>query len=167
MALTGTDASKRRLVLAAVGSYGLISAAEAVTSAPADVEDWKDPRCGCCKGWVAHMEANGFRSKVHDSGNKAAHTRLGIARKYRACHKAQAGGYAIEGHVPARDVLQLLKNKPLAISLAVAGMPVGSPGMDGGTYDGRKDSYDVALLARDASASLYRRYEASKEGSAP
>ena len=67
-------------------------------------------------------------------------------------------GYAIEGHVPASDVRRLLKERPKAIGLAVPGMPIGSPGMDGPEYRGRKDEYDVLLLRADGSASVYRRY---------
>ena len=52
----------------------------------------------------------------------------------------------------------LLRERPEALGLAVAGMPVGSPGMDGAVYGGRKDPYDVLLLARDGSATVYRAY---------
>src|SRR5690606_40989756 len=67
------------------------------------VEVWKSPTCGCCKDWIAHMEANGFRIDVNDSGNTAARARLGIAQKFGSCHTALVDGYAIEGHVPARS----------------------------------------------------------------
>ena len=36
-----------------------------------------------------------------------------------------------------------------ALGLAVPGMPVGSPGMDGPAYNGRKDPYDVLLVTRN------------------
>jgi hypothetical protein len=51
--------------------------------------------------------------------------------KYGACHTGQVAGYALEGHVPARELLRLLKEKPAAVGLAVPGMPRGSPGTDG------------------------------------
>jgi hypothetical protein len=57
--------------------------------------------------------------------------RLGIAPQIRSCHTALVDGYAMEGHVPAREMLRLLKERPAALGLAVPGMPVGSPGMDG------------------------------------
>jgi len=124
--------------------------------APLLVEVWKSPTCGCCKDWVTHMEANGFRTVVHDTGNTAVRGRLGIATKYGSCHTARVGGYAIEGHVPAADIRRLLKERPQAIGLAVPGMPVGSPGMDGPEYQGRKDPYNVLLIALDGSASIYQ-----------
>jgi hypothetical protein len=120
------------------------------------VEVWKDPNCGCCKDWVAHLEANGFRVRVQDSGNAAMRARLGVGPKYGSCHTARVAGYAIEGHVPAADIKRLLRERPQAIGLAVPGMPVGSPGMDAPIYGGRRDPYDVLLLARDGGASVFQ-----------
>ena len=122
------------------------------------VEVWKDPNCGCCKDWVIHMEANGFDVKVHDSGNAAARKRLGVPDKLGSCHTALIGGYAIEGHVPAREVHRLLKERPVAVGLSVPGMPVGSPGMDGAIYGNRKDPYDVVLISRNGMPRVYQSY---------
>ena len=44
------------------------------------------------------------------------------------------------------------------MGLAVPGMPVGSPGMDGAIYQGRKDPYDVLLVAKGGATSIYQRY---------
>jgi hypothetical protein len=122
------------------------------------VEVWKDPNCGCCGEWVRHLEANGFTVRVHDTGNTAMRARLGIANTYGSCHTARVGGYAIEGHVPAREMHRLLKEKPAGIGLAVPGMPIGSPGMDGPEYNGRKDRYDVLLLAAGGGAQVFQSY---------
>lgn len=103
----------------------------AAPAAPIAVEVWKDPEYGCCKDWVSHMEAAGFKVKVNETGNNAARARLGVDKKHGSCHTALVGGNALEGHVPAREVRRLLSEKPLAVGLAVAAMPVGSPGMDG------------------------------------
>jgi hypothetical protein len=64
----------------------------------------------------------------------------------------------IEGHVPAREIRRLLREQPKAIGLAVPAMPVGAPGMDGPEYKGRKDPYDVLLIAEDGSARVYQSY---------
>lgn len=125
------------------------------------VEVWKDPDCGCCKDWVSHLEANGFQVKVHDSGNTAARARLRVPDKLGSCHTAQVGGYALEGHVPAPDIHRLLKERPKAVGLAVPGMPVGSPGMDGPVYGGRKDPYDVLLVLEDGNSRIYQSYPSS------
>lgn len=122
------------------------------------VEVWKGPACGCCRDWIQHIEASGFLVQSHDSGNTDARARFGMPVKYGSCHTAKVGGYVLEGHVPAREIQRLLHEKPRAIGLAVPGMPVGSPGMDGPEYKGRKDGYQVLLVARDGTASLYRAY---------
>lgn len=122
------------------------------------IEVWKDPNCGCCQEWIVHLKANGIPAVVHDSGNAAARARLGIAAALGSCHTGLISGYAIEGHVPAREILRLLREKPAALGLAVPGMPVGSPGMDGALYRGRKDPYEVLLVLRDGSTRVFQRY---------
>ena len=72
-----------------------------------------------------------------------------------SCHTARVEGYAIEGHVPAAEIRRLLKERPKARGLAVAGMPVGSPGMESGN---RKEPYDVMLVGLDGRQSVYARY---------
>jgi hypothetical protein len=132
--------------------------ARAAPTARPLVEVWKDPGCGCCKDWVRHLEADGFRTKLHDTGNTAIRARLGIDARYGSCHTALVDGYAIEGHVPAREIRRLLRERPTALGLAVPRMPVGSPGMDGPEYAGRRDPYDVLLLRRDGSAETFQSY---------
>ena len=121
-------------------------------------EVWKSPTCGCCKDWITHLEANGFKVKVHDVGNTAARARLKIPAKLGSCHTALVGRYAVEGHVPAADIKRLLKERPDAIGLAVPGMPHGSPGMDGPAYGNRQDPYDVLLIAQDGSTRVFNSY---------
>ena len=160
-----TSNHTRRTLLAAALAAGLAPAfAQQGTGAnkKTPIEVWKDPSCGCCKDWVSHLESNGFAVKVNETGNNAARSRLGIDRKFGSCHTAQVGGYAIEGHVPASDIRRLLKEKPTAVGLAVPGMPVGSPGMDGPVYGGRKDAFDVLLLTRDGGSKVFQRYEGAK-----
>jgi hypothetical protein len=126
------------------------------------VEVWKDPNCGCCADWVRHLEADGFQVKVHDVGNTAMRARLGVDKRFGSCHTAWVGGYAVEGHVPARDIRRLLRERPQALGLAVPGMPVGSPGMDGPAYGGRRDAYEVLLLERGGGSRTFQAYPGSK-----
>ncbi len=159
----GTAATTtRRGLLAGAGALLLAAHLPAPAQAALFAEVWKDPDCGCCKDWIAHLEANGFKVKVNDSGREAIAKKLGVEGKYRSCHTALIGGYAIEGHVPARDIRRLLKDRPNAVGLAVPGMPVGAPGMDTPAYQGRVDAYNVMLLAKDGSAAIYQRYEGKK-----
>lgn len=136
---------RRSLVFGALA--GAVSGFASATSSPAlSIVVWKDRNCGCCKDWITHLQKSGFQVQAHDTGNKAVRKRLGMPEKFGSCHTAQVGGYVIEGHVPASDILRLLKEKPAAIGLAVPGMPIGSPGMDGPLYGNRKDPYEVLLV---------------------
>jgi hypothetical protein len=149
--------TRRRLLLAGVGMLALPTFARP-PAPPIAIEVWKSPTCGCCKDWVAHMEANGFRVQVHDVGNTAARARLGLAERFGSCHTARVGRYVVEGHVPAQDVLRLLRERPQGLGLAVPGMPVGSPGMDGAAYGNRRDPHDVLLVGADGRSSVFSSY---------
>ena len=125
---------------------------------PIAVEVWKDASCGCCGDWIAHMEQNGFKVTTHDTGNNAVRARLGLPARLGSCHTALVGGYLVEGHVHADEVHRLLRDKPAALGLAVPGMPIGSPGMAGPVYGGRRDAYDTLLVLRDGSTRVFRRH---------
>lgn len=152
------NSPRRTFLKAAAAACSLAATGLALAQGQPAVEVWKDPNCGCCKDWVAHLEKNGFQVKVHETGNNAVRARLGIPQKLGSCHTALVQGYALEGHVPASDIARLLKEKPQAIGLAVPGMPVGSPGMDGEVYGGRRDRYDVLLVLKDGSSKVFKSY---------
>lgn len=146
-------------VLAALGALPLAALAQAPGRAQKTlVEVWKDPNCGCCQDWVAHLQAHGFAVKVNGGGNTAMRAKLGLPAELGSCHTALVGGYAIEGHVPAREIQRLLKERPEAVGLSVPGMPVGSPGMDGEAYGGRRDPYDVLLVPRSGAPRVFASY---------
>ncbi len=86
---------------------------------------------------------------------EAYRARFGIPHALGSCHTAVIEGYAIEGHVPAREIKRLLAERPKARGLAVPGMPAGAPGMDGS----RSVPYDVLLVLPDGSYRMYARYE--------
>ena len=159
--------SRRGLAAGAPLAACLPALAKATGAPSPTVEVWKDPSCGCCKEWVTHVEKAGFKVTVSDTGNNAARGRLGIDPKYGSCHTGLVAGYALEGHVPAREIRRLLAERPVAVGLAVPRMPVGSPGMDGAVYGDRKDSFDVLLLAKDGSTKIYEHYEGTTKGSGP
>lgn len=132
-------------------------AVEKADSATPALNVYKSPTCGCCTLWVDHMDANGFSSNIHhpDDLNQVKE-KYGIAPKFQSCHTAvTAEGFVFEGHIPAAVIKRFLAEKPKgAIGLAVPGMPVGSPGMEMGT---RFSPYDVLLLKKDGSSSVYTR----------
>jgi hypothetical protein len=155
--------SRRQISVAALLATSWLARSAAAAAPTPAVQVWKDPSCGCCKDWVAHLEAAGFKVAVNDTGNNAMRARLGIDTKLGSCHTALVGGYAIEGHVPAREIKRLLAEKLAARGLAVPGMPVGSPGMDAAAYCDRKDPFDVLLIAQDGSTKVYQHYQGNKQ----
>ena len=150
--------NRRHLLSAALATLasGILNAQTVPTDKPPLLQVWKDPNCGCCGDWVKHLQASGFLVQVFDTGNTAARKRLGMPDALGSCHTARVGGYVIEGHVPAADILRLLREKPDALGLAVPGMPIGSPGMDGPEYKGRRDAYDVLLVARVGTTRVFQ-----------
>ncbi|WP_430962571.1 DUF411 domain-containing protein [Rhodoferax potami] len=147
----------RRTVLASIGA--LLAVPVRAAKPPATpMEVWKDPNCGCCKDWVKHLEQAGFTVRVYDIGNEAKRAALGMPQALGSCHTGVVGGYAIEGHVPAKDIQRLLREKPKALGLSVPGMPIGSPGMDGAIYKGRKDPFDVLLVAANGNSTVFQSY---------
>ncbi len=121
-------------------------------AAAADVVVFKSPTCGCCTKWVEHLEQNGLSVEVHDRHDMTAvKDRLVVPDQLRSCHTALAGDYIIEGHVPADLIQRVLEEKPEAVGLAVPGMPMGSPGMEGP----RKDDYAVLSFSHDGRLEVY------------
>jgi hypothetical protein len=107
---------------------------------------YKDPSCGCCKNWIAYLARHGYTVDARDTPNmtEIKHS-LGVPDGLTACHTAVVNGYLIEGHVPAEDIDRLLAQKPTIAGIAVPGMPMGSPGMDGPHSQGyRVISFDKA-----------------------
>ena len=99
---------------------------------PAEIHVYKTPSCGCCNGWIDHLRANGFSVRATDVRNLTPIKRSnGIPPELASCHTALVDGYVVEGHVPAEDVRRMLEKKPAIAGLAVPGMPIGSPGMEG------------------------------------
>lgn len=121
------------------------------------VEVYKTPSCGCCVKWIQHLEANGMTVKAHNVADTSViRQKLGMAEHHGSCHTAVVKGYVIEGHVPAADIKRLLAEKPKnAKGLAVPGMPMGSPGMEGPV----SDAYDVLLVQKDGSTKVYKHYK--------
>jgi len=149
---------RRRDLLIAALAIGAVGGLRAAPALP-PVEVWKDPSCGCCGDWVQHLRAHGFGVTVHETGElPARRAQLGMPATLASCHSAAIAGYAIEGHVPAREIRRLLAERPRAVGLSVPGMKVGSPGMDGPAYGGRVQPYDVLLVGADGRTTVYASY---------
>src|SRR5687768_12736546 len=116
---------------------------------------YRDPNCGCCSKWIEHLIKHGFRVKDNKSDEMSEVKRgLGVPDSMESCHTGVVNGYVIEGHVPAADIKRLLKEKPKVAGLAVPGMPMGSPGMEGP----RTDRYDVLSFDKSGKTSVYAKH---------
>jgi hypothetical protein len=148
--------TRRSALFAAVAS--LLQTGTASAGEKEVITVHKDPTCGCCSGWVEHLQKAGFGTKVLDTKDiDAVKKRLGVPDDLAACHTAEVSGYVIEGHVPAAALKRFLAEKPDAKGLAVPGMPIGSPGMEGG----RPELYEVVLFG-PAGRRTYMRFVGEK-----
>lgn len=121
---------------------------------------YKHPACGCCSAWVEHMRDAGFKINVVETQDLSQiKQKLGLPEQLSSCHTTVIDGYFVEGHVPARSVIQLLEDRSSARGIAVAGMPLGSPGME--HPSGRVDAYVVELMAEDGSTTPFDSYPAT------
>jgi hypothetical protein len=122
----------RALARVSIAAFFLLLVPAAVAAGPDEMTVYKSPTCSCCSKWVKHLEDHGFTVEAHDVPNLDSTKReAGVPRTLAACHTGFIGGYVIEGHVPAEDVKRLLEERPQVSGLAVPGMPIGSPGMEG------------------------------------
>ena len=116
---------------------------------------YKDPGCGCCKNWIEHLIKHGYRVDAKDTpGMTEVKRTLGVPDRLSACHTAVVNGYFIEGHVPASDIARLLREKPKVAGLAVPGMPMGSPGMEGP----RAQHYQVLSFDKAGKTKVFASY---------
>lgn len=104
----------------------------------------RDPGCPCCEKWAQQVKAQFGRAvRVVDDANRPAFMKArGVPQDLASCHTAIIDGMTFEGHVPIADMKRALATHPKGVTgLAVAGMPMGSPGME---MPGMKaQAYDV------------------------
>ena len=121
-----------RILMVALAVAMLIPQTGARAQQMPTIEVYKTPTCGCCNKWVEHLRNNGFTVRTVNLDRLAdVKARHGVPSRVQSCHTGAIDGYVIEGHVPASDIHALLKKRPSVVGLAVPGMPVGSPGMEG------------------------------------
>ena len=131
----------RVAALSALLLSGMANAAEPLT-----IDVHRDANCGCCKTWISHLQANGFKVNDHvEADMSSVKQRLGVQPRLASCHTGVINGKFVEGHVPADQVVALTRRDDLK-GIAVPGMPIGSPGMEMGD---RKDAYQVIGLTQE------------------
>jgi hypothetical protein len=131
--------------------------------------------CLACIDWAEHLRQAGFAVTLHESTDMAAvKRRLKVPADLESVHTARVAGYFIEGHVPAEDILELLREKPKARGLAVPGLPRGAPGRElsnpfcdtactildsaPGEREVRRELYDTLLVLPDGTTRIWARH---------
>ncbi len=121
------------------------------------IDVYRSPTCGCCSKWLNHLKTNGFQVRDHVTNEMSLiKERYGVSKQLASCHTGIIDGYVVEGHVPASDILSLLKKKPQAKGISVPGMPLGTPGMEVGD---KKDPFKVILFGNEGKNSVFNQYE--------
>ncbi len=127
---------------------------------PIEIEVYRSPSCGCCSKWIAHLKENQFIVKDHMTDDmQEIKNKAGVPGAMSSCHTALVNGYVVEGHVPAADIIKLLKLKPAITGISVPGMPVGTPGMEMGD---KKDPYKVISFDKKQNYQVFSSYEDKK-----
>lgn len=164
-------------LLATLGMLFVTVAAHAADDgALPPVELYLPNPCLACIDWAEHLMENGFRVTIRETADMAAvKRRLRIPKGLESVHTALVGGYFVEGHVPAEDIKQLLREKPKARGLAVPGLPMGAPGREAkptelscetgctirdpnAVVDARRELYDTLLVLPNGKAAIFARH---------
>jgi len=107
------------------------------------VVSYRSASCGCCKKWINHLRDNGLEvvdNIVEDVS--VIKNQYQIPNNLRSCHSAQIANYTIEGHVPIKSINKLFREKPNINGIAVASVPLGSPGLEMNTHDSHSHKYE-------------------------
>ena len=122
-----------------------------------EITVYRSASCGCCKGWINHLEDHNFVVKdvTVDAVNKFKH-QFNVPTQAASCHTAMVDGIVIEGHVPAQDIKRLLTDKGNVRLLTVPAMPSGTPGMD--SAGAPNDAFKVYSVGQDDRVEVFRAY---------
>ena len=120
---------------------------------PPPMQVYKSPTCNCCQKWVDHVKSRGYVVTTNDVADLGpVKQELGVPQGATSCHTAVIGGYVIEGHVPAEDIARLLAERPKdVLGIAVPGMPIGSPGMEGPN----PERYQTLAVKKDGKLTVF------------
>ena len=122
-----------------------------------EITVYRSASCGCCKGWINHLEDHNFVVKdvTVDDVNKFKH-QFNVPTQAASCHTAMVDGIVIEGHVPAQDIKRLLADKGNVRLLTVPAMPSGTPGMD--SAGAPSDAFKVYSVGKDDRVEVFKAY---------
>lgn len=154
----------------------LLSSSAALAESGPAVVLYTPTVCLACIDYAEHLRANGFSVTVKPVDDMAAvKRRLKVPKELEAEPTATVAGYFVEGHVPADDIKEMLRDKPKARGIAVPGLPLGAPGreysnptcdtactvLDGDTGQEdrvRRELYNTLLVKPNGDTSIYARH---------
>lgn len=153
---------------------GLVAASSSAEATPT-IEIYGPRVCIACIDWADHLREAGFAAVYHGTDDMAAvKRRLKVPKALESVHTAVVAGYFVEGHVPAEDIKELLREKPKARGLAVPGLPRGAPGRERSSpscergctildSEGtepvvRRELYETLLVAPDGKTRIWARH---------
>lgn len=153
VAACGTqDTGPEAAALSSMAARPASDVASASDQALIKIVVYKTEGCGCCNGWVEHLQAAGFEVDARNVTDLMSVKRdAGVPAGNSSCHTALVDGYVVEGHVPGDVIKRMLAERPEIAGIAVPGMPTGSPGMEG---PGAKP-YDVLTFDRQGRNTVY------------
>jgi hypothetical protein len=147
-------------LIISLSGIGIGVKADTLDTKPIDIVVYRSPSCNCCGSWVEHLKENNFNVKdIVTDDVQTIKNKYGVTDKLASCHTALVGGYVVEGHVPANDIMTLLKTKPKIVGIAVPGMINGTPGMEMGD---QKNAYNVMSFDKENHTAIFHRYEGSQ-----
>ena len=120
---------------------------------------YRTPTCGCCEGWVEHLQQHNFQVTdliKPEADIQTIRQKHNLPSQLASCHTAEMNGYLVEGHVPVEDVKKLLVQKPNIAGIAVPGMPIGTPGMEMGN---QKQSFEVISFQQNGKVEVFNSYQ--------
>lgn len=155
------DMRRRSILCAGAALVPLVATGLASAETLPKIKVYRDPSCGCCGAWADHVRASGFTAEIieTDAMNQIKR-KLGVPQSLASCHTAQVEDYVIEGHVPAVAIKRLLTERVRAKGLAVAGMPIGSAGME--IEGSAPNAYNVILFG-DFGQKTFARFKGTAE----
>ncbi|MER8705354.1 MULTISPECIES: DUF411 domain-containing protein [unclassified Mesorhizobium] len=110
---------------------------------------YKNPSCSCCETYAAYLEQNGFKVELKPTNDLSQISAgLGVPAQLQGCHSVVIGDYVVDGFVPVDLVKKMLTEQPQITGIAMAGMPMGSPGMGGE----KTETWKIYAFTKDGKA---------------
>ncbi|CCV11945.1 DUF411 domain-containing protein [Mesorhizobium sp. STM 4661] len=118
-------------------------------AAPIQTLMYKNPSCSCCETYAAYLEQNGFKVELKPTNDLSEISAgLGVPAQLQGCHSVVIGDYVVDGFVPVDLIKKMLAERPEIAGIAMAGMPIGSPGMGGQ----KTETWKIYAFTKDGKA---------------